>query len=91
MLPLNRAIRSTLTMLLGSNNSSSNSRQPHKPDPIMVAVDFKAGDEAASLLLLEGSLLLLLLLVLRDKVVDDRMRSRGRCKLRRRSVVLCRV
>jgi hypothetical protein len=57
----------------------------------MVAVDFKAGDEAASLLLLEGSLLLLLLLVLRDKVVDDRMRSRGRCKLRRRSVVLCRV
>lgn len=90
MLPLNRAIRSTLTMLLGSNNSSSNSRQPHKPDPIMVAVDFKAGDEAASLLLLEGSLPLLLL-VLRDKVVDDRMRSRGRCKLRRRSVVLCRV
>ena len=33
----------------------------------------------------------LLLLVLRDKVVDDLMRSRGRCKLRRRSVVLCRV
>jgi hypothetical protein len=57
----------------------------------MVAADSQAGDEAASPLLLEASLPLLVLLVaLRVRLADALMRSRGRCRRRRRSVVLCR-
>jgi hypothetical protein len=57
----------------------------------MVAADSQAGDEAASPFLLEASLPLLVLLVaLRVDLADAPMRSRGLCRRRRRSVVLCR-
>jgi hypothetical protein len=56
---------------------------------MVVAADSKVAVEAASSLLLEASLLLLVLL---DSLAlaDVLTRSRGLCKLRRRSVVLCR-